>query len=274
MKKIIFGLIFIALVSGTFSAFAQINLGQPANQSVIIKIDEKGNAHITHVVQPSKNAQQLSVINNDYTNLQITTQDGEAAQYGTTGGEKAGFLIFPTNQNVLVEYDLENAVTKKDAWWSWNYLYQASTTFYLPEKVNLVFVNGNPINLGMADGIKCHGCQVKLEYQIDKTETLKQIQWEDKKFDVRLITTAKISSFAFDQPNKKIVFDTDNANEYVTMVIPKELLSNPYEVLLNNKKLLKHEFYSDDTNIWLNMKPNATGTVEVIGTSVIPEFPI
>ena len=174
----------------------------------------------------------------------------------------------------MVKYDLANAVTKQNDWWIWNYLYPATTSFYLPEKVDLVFVNANPLNLAESGGIKCHGCQVKLEYQLDKTETDKEVQWEDKKFDVRVISTADISSFNFDQPNKKIVFNTDNANEYVTLVIPKELLSNPYEVLLNDKKLLKHEFYSDDTNIWLNIKPNATGKVEVIGTSAIPEFPL
>jgi len=140
--------------------------------------------------------------------------------------------------------------------------------------VDIVSVNGGAINLAESPGIMCHGCQVKLEYQLDKTEIVKQVEWEDKKFDVRIITTADISSFGFDQPSKKITFDTNDANRYVTLIIPKELLGKPYDVLLNEKKLLRSEFYSDETNEWLSIKPNETGTVEIIGTSVIPEFPI
>jgi hypothetical protein len=169
---------------------------------------------------------------------------------------------------------LINAVTEKDGMWTWNYLYLANTLFFLPEKTDLIFVNGSPINLADANGINCHGCRAKLEYQLDKTEMVKQVQWEDKKFDVRIITTANISSFEFDQPNKKISFDTNNTNRYITLIIPKELLQNPYEVFLNEKKLLNHEFFSDETNAWISVKPNETGTVDIIGTSAIPEFPI
>jgi hypothetical protein len=269
------GLIVTVLLSTTSTVFAQeINFGQPATQTVKIIINEDGSAHITHVVAPGTTSQQLSVIRNDFTNLKITNENGESAQYGETGSEKVGFVIFPASRKVLVEYDLINAVTEKDGMWTWNYLYLANTLFFLPEKTDLIFVNGSPINLADANGINCHGCRAKLEYQLDKTEMVKQVQWEDKKFDVRIITTANISSFEFDQPNKKISFDTNNTNRYITLIIPKELLQNPYEVFLNEKKLLNHEFFSDETNAWISVKPNETGTVDIIGTSAIPEFPI
>lgn len=275
LGKIVVGLIIVTLFSAIGTVFAQeVNFGQPAIQIVKITLSEDASAHIIHVVEPSDSSRQLTVIRNDFTNLQIVDEDGESVQYGETGGEKTAFLIFPTEKKVRVEYDLADAVSEKNGMWTWDYLYLASTSFFLPQKADLVFVNGNPINIADLEGIKCHGCQVKLEYQLDKTEIVKQVQWEDKKFDVRIITTAEISSFEFDQPNKKINFDVNDANQYITLIIPLELLWNPYEVFLNEGKLPKHEFYLDETNIWLNIKPKETGTVEIIGVSAVPEFPI
>jgi hypothetical protein len=100
------------------------------------------------------------------------------------------------------------------------------------------------------------------------------VQWEEKKFDVRIITTANLDSFEFDQPNKKISFDAIDANQYIVLIIPKELLWNPYEVFLNEEKIIKYEFYVDEKDVWLGIKPKQTGTVEIIGISAVPEFPI
>lgn len=275
LEKIVLGIIIstLFLIAGT--AFAQeVSFGTPANQAVKITISENGDAHITHTVEKSNQVQQLQAILDDFTNLQITDENGGSPQYGEAGGEKPGFVIFPAEDKVLVEYDLVNAVTEKDGMWTWDYVYLASTAFYLPEKIDLVFVNTNPVNLAGQKGIKCHGCQVKLEYELEKTETTKQVQWEDKKFDVKLITKTDIASFEFDQPNKKLSFDVNEANKYITLIIPLELIWNPYEVFLNGEKILKHEFYSDGKEIWLNIKPNETGTVEIIGVSAVPEFPI
>jgi len=274
LKKIILGLV-IATLFSTGIVFAQeITFGQPAVQLVQITINEDSSAHVIHIVDPSSNSRQLSVISNDFTNLQITDVNGDSVEYGETGGDRTAFLIFPTKKKVHVEYDLVDIISDKNGILTWDYYYPASTVFYLPKKADLIFVNGNPINLGDIDGIRCHGCQVKLEYQLDKTEVVKSVQWEDKKFDVRIITNTDISSFEFDQPNKKISFDVSEVNQYVTLIIPLELLWNPYEVFLNENKMPKHEFYSDEKSVWLNIKTNETGTVEIIGVSAVPEFPI
>ena len=63
-------------------------------------------------------------------------------------------------------------------------------------------------------------------------------------------------------------------NQLVTLAIPLELLWNPYEVFVDDKKILKHEFLTNETHVWLNIRPETAGHVEIIGTSVIPEFPI
>jgi hypothetical protein len=274
LKEIIFGLVIVTLFS-TSPIFAQeISLGRPAVQTVNITINEDASAHIIHVVESSTSSRQLTVINNNFTNLQITDEDGGSAQYGEVGGELTGFLLFPSKEKILVEYDLDNVVSEKNGLWTWNYLYVASTAFYFPEKVDLVFVNGNPISLAHVDGIRCHGCKAILEYSLDQKEVLKQVQWEERKFDVRIMTNVDISSFEFDQPNKRISFNVNDKNQYVTLLIPLELLGKPYEVLLNGKIIPQNPSYPDESNVLLGIKPNETGTVQIIGTTVIPEFPI
>ncbi len=275
MKKIILGIILGVLFSSVGTVFAQqATIGNPAIQVVKITIGEDGSAHVIHVVEPSIQPQQVTVIQNNFTNLQIKDESGSIPQYGEVSGNTKSFMLFPTDKKTLIEYDLKNIVKLEDGMWRWDYLYLADTKFYLPEDANLIFVNGTPINLVEKKGVNCHGCQIKLEYELGQTEIVEQVQWQDKKFDVRIITLADISSFKFDQPNKKITFHVNDENKYITLIIPLELLWNPYQVLLNGNVTLDNEFYSDGKTMWLGIKPDKVGTVEIIGVSAVPEFPL
>lgn len=275
MKKIILGIILGVLFSSVGTVFAQqATIGSPPTQVVKITVGEDGSAHVIHVVEPSIQPQQVTVIQNNFTNLLIKDESGYIPQYGEVSGNVKSFFLFPTDKRTLIEYDLKNVVKFEDGMWSWDYVYLAETKFYLPEDANLIFANGTPINLVEKKGVNCHGCQVKLEYELGQTEIVKQVQWQDKKFDVRIITLADITSFKFDQPNKKITFDVNDENKYVTLLIPLELLWNPYQVLLNGNTTLDNEFYSDGQTMWLGIKPDKTGTVEIIGVSAVPEFPL
>lgn len=275
MKKIILGIILGVLFSSIGTVFAQqVTIGNPATQVVKILLNNDGSAHVIHVVESNSQPQQVLAVNNNFTNLKIKGESGGNAQYGEVSGNVKSFMIFPAREKTLVEYDLKNATTLKDGMWSWDYNYVADTKFYLPEVANLIFANGTPINLADKKGINCHGCQVKLEYELGQTEIVKQVQWQDKKFDVKVITLGNISSFKFDQPNKKITFNVNDKNKYITLLIPLELLWNPYHVLLNGNVTLDHEFYSDGKTMWLGIKPDKTGTVEITGASAVPEFPL
>jgi hypothetical protein len=274
LKEIIFALVIAVLFSTSLTFAQEISIGQPAIQIVNVTISEDGSAHIVHVVDPSSDPQQLNVISNDFTNLQITDENGKSVQYGEGGGELAGFLLFPSKQKILVEYDLDNAVSEKNGMLTWNYLYLATTAFYLPEKVDLIFANGNPVSIGNLDGIRCHGCQIKLEYRLDQKEIVEKVQWEEREFNVRIMTNANVSSFEFDQPNKRILFDVNDKDQYVTLLIPLELLGNPYQVSLNGEIIPQNPSYPDEKSVLLGIKPNETGTVQIVGTTVIPEFPI
>jgi hypothetical protein len=50
-------------------------------------------------------------------------------------------------------------------------------------------------------------------------------------------------------------------------------LSKPYQVFLNGEKLFFHEYINNGTHVWLNMRPQDSGEVSIIGT-IIPEIEI
>ncbi|MDC4231705.1 MAG: hypothetical protein M8319_05205, partial [Nitrosopumilus sp.] len=87
-------------------------------------------------------------------------------------------------------------------------------------------------------------------------------------------TFAEIENFNFDQSTKEISFKVNDSNQFVTTTIPLELLWNPYFVFLDDEKIWKHEFHNNGTHISLNVQPETSGEISIIGTTVIPEFPI
>ena len=158
--------------------------------------------------------------------------------------------------------------------WTWDFLYLQTTTFILPEGLDLLYVNSTPVMLQDAKGITCHGCQAKIEYVLDQPTNTNEVQWEDRRFTVGIRSLTDVSSFNFDQPTKRISFNVKEDNQLITLIIPLELLWSPYEVYLDDQKILKHEFFSNQTHAWLNIRPETSGTIQIIGTTVVPEFPV
>ena len=58
----------------------------------------------------------------------------------------------------------------------------------------------------------------------------------------------------------------------VTIEIPEKLLWGPYIILMNDEKILHTQFTKDENNVILNLKPESSGQITIIGTTVIPEF--
>ena len=97
---------------------------------------------------------------------------------------------------------------------------------------------------------------------------------EDEEFLVEIRTFAGIENFGFDWLNKNISFEINGNNQFVTTVIPLELLWKPYTILLDGEIISYHEFINNGTHVWLSMRPETSGEITIIGTTVIPEFPI
>lgn len=276
LKKIFGTIIILFLLSSIPLVAGQLSIGEPAFQKLVkITLGNQGEVHVLHEIKESREVIQVNVIEGTLSNLKVQDEDGNEVEYATTGLESiTGITIFSSEEDVIIEYDLDDVLFFKDGIWTWDLLYLESTTIIFPEGVDLVFINERPVLLQDAKGITCHGCQALIEYVIDEPTKLEKIQWEGNNFEIGIRTVSEISSLNFDQPTKSISFNVNEDNQLVTLIIPLELLWSPYEVFSDDQKLFKHEFFSNATHAWLNIRPESSGSIQIIGTTVIPEFPV
>ncbi len=273
MLKITLALIVISIIFVMPQIFAQISIGAPAKQeSIDVTISLDGDIHVVHEVQYSSTIRSMDMISGTVRDLKVKDVNGDTRKYGVIGNN-LGVTIFPSQENTIVEYDLEDVLFLNEGVWAWEFFYPESVSFYFPDEIDLVFVNKRPVHI-KDTGINCHGCQMHpLQYIIKEPIFSTEIEWEGKKFPVYIRTLDQInSSIYFDQPTKRLIFETSKGNKFITLIIPLELLWNPYEVYFDNKIVLQNEFSQNDTHIWLSFIPESAGVVEIIGTSVVPEF--
>ena len=275
MNTKIFGFLVLLLMISIISvADAQISIGKKAIQkSVEISINSVGDVHVKHVVLQSNVPTQIELINGTVSNLSITNEQGKERQL-TVIGDNYGVFILPSQGNSIIEYDLDHVLNQKDNVWTWDFLYVQLTTFLFPDEVDLIFINKNPVYFAEKKGISCHGCQMVLEYSINEPTVFKNIKWEDKEFVAEIRSHSNIDNFIFDQPTKSIIFDVTEENKFVTTIIPLELLWEPYVVFLDERKIISYEFNKNGTHVGISIKPETTGEIMIVGTTVIPEFPI
>lgn len=269
-KQVVFFII-LALIIAIPIAYAQeISIGEKAEQkSVEVVISSSDEIHVKHVITSSNSPRQVELINGTITNLIVSDEEGKEKQ-PVIIGDNDGIIINPSQKNIIVEYDLGDVLFLKNNMWTWDFRYLETTSFIIP-KVDLIFVNSKPVYLGEKNGILCHGCQMILEYSIDEPRILQNIKFENKEFLIEIRTFAEINQFNFDQTTKSISFDVNGENQFITTIIPLELLSRPYNVYMGGEKIFFHEYINNGTHVWLNIRPDNSGNVSIIGATVISD---
>lgn len=273
MNKEIFGfLVIFTLLSIIPLADAQLSIGEKGVQkSVEVKISADGEVHVKHVLAPSAISKQIDLIYGTPSNILVTNEEGEEKQVSIIGDNAV--LILPSKGVSILEYDLDHVLEEKDGVWTWSFLYLETTNFLFPDEVDLIFANERPVFLDDKKGIACHGCQMLLEYSINESRIYKNVKWEDREFIVEVRSHSGIDNFVFDQPTKSIVFEISDREKFVNAIIPLALLWEPYTVLHEDEKIYFRDF-NNGTHVWLNMEPGEAGEIMIIGTTVVPEFPL
>ena len=253
-------------------AFAQdITFAEKANQrSVEVYISNDGSIHVKHIVAKSSTPKQIELITGMQSNIEVADEQGNTIQHATIGGG-LGMMLFPSNVQQIVQYDLSD-VLEKDGSWKWNFRYLESTKFFFPENIHIIFIDGQPVMLNDKRAINCHGCEMDLEFFEDTDIQTKSISWEQHEFDLPIHSLAHAENLRFDQPGKNISFEPSRADEFFIIILPLELLWEPYQVYQGSEKILFHSYIKNDTHVWLSAKPTSTDTVTIIGTTVVPEF--
>ena len=255
-------------------AYAQSeSVGEVSQKSVQVTIDSEGKVEVVHEIRNSKQAKILKFVDGTVSNLEFIDKFGRQESIDDVDGLKS-MPILANQGDLFVKYDLDDALVLKNNIWTLDFRYLETTTFVIPKEVGLLFANERPISLEGKNAFTCHGCQMVLEYSIGEPRKIQHVDWENQKFIVEMITYAEIDNFEFNQPSKQISFKINDSNQFVTTIIPLELLWGPYIVLLDDEKIFFNEYLNNGTHVWVNIKPETTGEVTIIGTTDVLESPI
>lgn len=264
---IVFTVIFSVLIILP-SAYGQI-FDDSKQRSVEVRINSLGEVEVTHVIAAQKEPHQIDLLDGNKENLIVVDKDGNEMQYGIVS-DMESLMIFPSKEDVIVKYDLLNKLVMKENLWTMDILYLQSTSFILPDEVDLIYVNNKPVMLGDKKGIMCHGCQMLLEYSLKEPKVSEKIKTLDGEFLFKIRTFSEINQFGLNQEHNGISFDAIGENNFVTIIIPLNFLAKPYKVYLDEEKIFFHDYINNGTHVWVNMRPENSGTVSIIGT-LIPD---
>jgi len=274
-QKIISAIIIFSLITVVPTVYGQLTLGSEAKQELIeVKINPVGEINVKHIVSPSDMPGSVTLFEGEIKKLIITNDLEEEINSGIVNDAKGNLsvMILPSKQSTTIEYNLENMNLENNLFVT-EISYQKKFSVLFDESIKLIFVNDSVIFLDDKKGISINGGgNTEIKFYNEESKIIKEVIWEENKFDVEIITDSEIQSFNFNQADKNISFQVNDENKFVTISMSEELLGGPYVILLDDEQILYTKFVRDGKIVSLNLKPEAPGQVTIIGTTVIPEF--
>ena len=266
--------LFLALVTVIPTASAQLSLGIEANQELIeVELNKSGIVNVKHVISASSSPVNVNLFEGVITeSIIVTNTNGDEKQFGLVGyGEVLqSITIFPSNSNIIIKYNLEDASTLYENLWTSRMGYSQTFSVLFSEKTDLFFLNNNIIELGNKKGISVNGGGNTIIQYYDKIpKIIEEVSLKEDKFNVEIITNSKIDEFNFDQELKSISFQVNEKNKFVTVSMEKELVGDPYVVLLNNEKIVYSKSVNKENYVSLSMKPQAVGEIIIMNSEYI-----
>ncbi|HIG90551.1 MAG TPA: hypothetical protein EYQ45_06235 [Flavobacteriaceae bacterium] len=267
----------LALVIVIPTASAQLSLGAEANQKLIeVKLDKSEIINVKHVIAASNIPVDVNLFNGVIPeSIIVTNDDGDEKQFGLLhdGRGNQSITIFPSKSNTIIKYNLEDTSTLYENLWTVKIEYSKTYSVLLSEEIDLFFLNNNMIKLGDKKGIVVNnGGNIIIQYYDKISKIIEEVKWKEDKFNVDIITDSKIDKFNFDQESKNISFQVNEKNKFIIISMEEKLLGGPYVILLNDEKIKYTKSSSKENYVSLSMKPESSGEIIIIGTTVIPEF--
>jgi hypothetical protein len=263
--------LFLALVTVIPSVSAQLSVGEEANQKLIeVELNKSEIVNVKHVISASGNPVSVNLFEGVITeSIIVKNSNGDEKEFGVVayGGGIESITIFPSNSDIIIKYNLEDTSTLYENLWTVGIRYSETFSILFSEETDLFFLNNNIIELGNKKGISVNGGGNAIIQYYDKIpKIIEEVSLEEDKFNVEIITNSKIDEFNFDQELKSINFQVNEKNKFVTVSMEKELVGDPYVVLLNNEKIVYSKSVNKENYVSLSMKPQAVGEIIISGS--------
>lgn len=274
-QRLIYGVIpsvLIVLMSTLQPAFAQFT-----KESLTIDVSKSGQAQVTEEINAKTTVSRISVqaIDTNITNVLASDQNNILL----STSYDSGTITIDTlgSSHVTLTYGAQ--IVTKISSDMWELSYQGSeiqSTIVLPSGSDIIYVDNIPIDINEnVLTMPPAGELITVRYKIKSLATNNFVaSWEDTDYFVQVVTASKINNFNFDQPSKAIVLTLD-PGQTVLAIVPKSLLGGPYLVEdTGGSPLSFRQYYQNSTHSWIRIEASNSDTIKIIGTTVVPEFPM
>lgn len=266
--------LFLALVTVVPTANAQLSLGTEADQKLIeVKLDKSEIVNVKHVISASGAPVSVNLFDGVITeSIIVTNSNGDENQFGLVGYGEAleSITIFPSESDIIIKYNLEDASTSYENLWTVRIGYSETFDILFSKEIDMFFFNNTIIQLENKNGITANGGgNAIIQYYNKIPKIIEEVSWEQNKFDIEIITNSKIDNFNFNQESKSITFDINEKNKFLTISMEEELVGSPYVILLNNEKILYNKSLNKENYVLLSMKPQAVGEITISNSEYI-----
>jgi len=264
----------LALITVIPAASAQLSLGTEANQKLIeVKLNKSEIVNVKHVISASGAPVSVNLFDGVITeSIIVTNSNGDENQFGLVGYGEAleSITIFPSESDIIIKYNLEDASTSYENLWTVRIGYSETFDILFSKEIDMFFFNNTIIQLENKNGITANGGgNAIIQYYNKIPKIIEEVSWEQNKFDIEIITNSKIDNFNFNQESKNITFDINEKNKFLTISMEEELVGSPYVILLNNEKILYNKSLNKENYVLLSMKPQAVGEITISNSEYI-----
>ena len=257
----------LVLIFAVPAAMAQTAAFQ---ESLDVSVEAASDAGVVHIVRGSGETVWLPLVRGNVTDLTVRDAGGNDIPHMM---ENHTISIGPSESEVTVRYVVRGVLAQEGNMWVWDFLYPDATRFVFSEEIDTIYSNQRPVHLG-GESIRCHGCQMRLEFTLDEQLWQYDIVWGDHTFVVSVRSHDAVGPVTLNQASMSIDFAVERGGEMITAIIPLQMLGDPYRAYLNGEGVWYHEYHNNNTHAWVNMRPPHPGVITLVGSSVIPEFPV
>ena len=264
----------LALITVIPAASAQLSLGTEANQKLIeVKLNKSEIVNVKHIISASGVPVSVNLFDGvSAESIIVTNSNGDENQFGLVGYGEAleSITIFPSESDIIIKYNLEDASTSYENLWTVRIGYSETFDILFSKEIDMFFFNNTIIQLENKNGITANGGgNAIIQYYNKIPKIIEEVSWEQNKFDIEIITNSKIDNFNFNQESKSITFDINEKNKFLTISMEEELVGSPYVILLNNEKILYNKSLNKENYVLLSMKPQAVGEITISNSEYI-----
>jgi len=238
-------------------------LAQLGEEYITITITSDGKAKISQTIFPKTfvSTIDVNIISEKISNLLAI--DEENILLGTTQNQDLLKIATLGADTVDLKYNAD-ILTYKSGVFRLKYDSNLESIVNLPPLSKLVSLNTIPIEITEKKYVLPPG-DISLSFTI-RPVTSKEffVPVGNSEYKVEVITAAKIDAFSANADEIQFII---KEKAIVLTIIPKEVMVNPNDVLLNEEEVDFSQFHQNSTHSWIRIDPHEKGLVRILDTT-------